>query len=510
MKAINRLYIFMLLAAMTVATTSCVNNWLEEAPYDGIPADGALQSSSDVETALVGVYKSFKGTSSYTDYYGQIMLVMGDVRGEDIQYNSVYGSNRASFYYYMNFSTASEFSRSNTPWQSPYIVIGRANRIIEAVEGGHLSDAEAEADYLASMAAEAKVLRAWALFDLTRVYGKPYTMDNGASLGVPVVTQPLESNAKPARNTVAECYAQVVADLKDAINSGQLSKSPTPGYANHWTAVALLSRVYLNMGDNANALAQAEDLINNSGYSLWTPEQYGTAWSKTDAAHLNEVIFEIAISGTTDWVDRNGVAYLYAEANAAIPGYGDVVVTKSFYDMLAADAEDARLDVLLAPEQDANGIFGDAKPYLNKYQNGGADIRLANIPLLRLSEVYLNAAEAAFALGQKDKAEQYLNAIISNRTTNAQMLVTQNTLTAERIYIERRKELVGEGQRFFDAMRRGETITRYSNDNDRGWHDVLPADSRTYNRDYYKAVSAIPQAEINANPNMEQNPGYGG
>ena len=126
MKTLNRIYIFMLFAAMTAIPTSCVNNWLEEDPYDGIPADDALKTSGDLETALIGVYKAFKGTSGFTDYYAATMLVCGDVRGEDVQYNNVYGSNRAAFYYYMNFSTGSQFTFSNTVWQSPYIVISRA------------------------------------------------------------------------------------------------------------------------------------------------------------------------------------------------------------------------------------------------------------------------------------------------------------------------------------------------------------------------------------------------
>ena len=62
--------------------------------------------------------------------------------------------------------------------------------------------------------------------------------------------------------------------------------------------------------------------------------------------------------------------------------------------------------------------------------------------------------------------------------------------------LERRKELVGEGQRFFDALRNNETITRYTSDATRGWHDVLTTEARSYNRDYYKAYPAIPGYEV--------------
>jgi hypothetical protein len=87
-------------------------------------------------------------------------------------------------------------------------------------------------------------------------------------------------------------------------------------------------------------------------------------------------------------------------------------------------------------------------------------------------------------------------------------LVTAADITAERIYIERRKELVGEGQRYFDVLRRNETVVRYESLNDRGWHDVLTEEARTFNRDSKKALPLIPVSEINANPNMVQNPKY--
>ena len=135
-------------------------------------------------------------------------------------------------------------------------------------------------------------------------------------------------------------------------------------------------------------------------------------------------------------------------------------------------------------------------------------MRYANVPMLRLSEVYLSAAEAAFQTGDKAAAAQLLNKLITNRTTDATKVVTAQDITLDRIYMERRKELVGEGQRYFDVIRRGETVVRYTDSNNRGWHDVLTEEARTFNRDSKKALPLIPVAEINANPNILQNPLY--
>lgn len=497
-------------AILAASLSSCVNDWLDVAPSDGTDADAALTSSSDLDAARTGMYKALKGNSSLVDYYGMQFFVYGDVHaGDDYQYNNIGGSNRASFYYDMNYQTASEFtsstSSSTVTWKSPYIVIGRANRIIAAAEGGALSDAAEAKATIDQYAAEAKVLRALAHFDLVRIYGKPYTEDQGASLGVPLVTEVLESNAKPARSTVAEVYTQVVKDLTEAISSNALATETEPGYVSVWGAKAILSRVYLNMGDYANALSVAEDIIKNSGAALWTRDQYFKAWD-AGTPNESEFLFRLNVSGSTDNNDLNGIGNLQGR-----DGYKEMVATKKFVDMLSADANDVRNDMFLPATADKEvAAFGTNKVYLNKLRGQGGNLRnVTIIPIIRLSEVYLTAAECAFRTNDKAKAVEYLNDLVKNRTTSASALATESDITLDRILIERRKELIGEGQRYFDALRCNETIVRYTSDADKGWHKTLSKEAQSFDRDYFKAIAAIPQEEINANPNIKQNTGYG-
>lgn len=493
-------------AILAACLSSCVNDWLDVAPSDGTDADAALTSSSDLAAARTGMYAALKGNSNLVDYYGQQFFVYGDVHaGDDYQYNNIGGSNRASFYYDMNYQTASEFNTSTVSWQSPYVVIGRANRIIAAAEGGALSDAAEAKATIDQYAAEAKVLRALAHFDLVRIYGKPYTEDQGASLGVPLVTEVLESNAKPARSTVAEVYTQVVKDLTEAISSNALATETEPGYVSVWGAKAILSRVYLNMGDYANALSVAEDIIKNSGAALWTRDQYFKAWDAS-TPNESEFLFRLNVAGSTDNNDLNGIGNLQQR-----DGYKEMVATKKFVDMLTSDPEDVRNDMFL-PATAAKEVatYGTNKVYLNKLRGQGGNLRNVTIvPIIRLSEVYLTAAECAFRNNDKTKAVEYLNDLVKNRTTTEASLATVDNITLERILIERRKELIGEGQRYFDALRNNETITRYTSEADKGWHKTLSKEAQSFDRDYFKAIAAIPQAEINANPNIKQNTGYG-
>ena len=505
MKVLKSIYKVMGCAILAASLSSCVNDWLDVAPSDGTDADAALTSSSDLDAARTGMYKALKGNSSLVDYYGQQFFVYGDVHaGDDYQYNNLGGSNRANFYYDMNYQTASEFNTSTVSWQSPYVVIGRANRIIAAAEGGKLSDAVEAKAKIEQYAAESKVLRALAYFDLVRIYGKPYTEDQGASLGVPLVTEVLESNAKPARSTVAEVYTQVVKDLTEAISSNALATETEPGYVSVWGAKAILSRVYLNMGDYANALSVAEDII-KSGAALWTRDQYLKAWDAS-TPNESEFLFRLNVAGSTDNNDLNGIGNLQQR-----DGYKEMVATKKFVDMLTSDPKDVRNDMFLPAKAEKEvAVYGTNKVFLNKLRGQGGNLRNVTIvPIIRLSEVYLTAAECAFRNNDKTKAVEYLNDLVKNRTTTVASLATVDNITLDRILIERRKELIGEGQRYFDALRNNETITRYTSEADKGWHKTLSKEAQSFNRDYFKAIAAIPQAEINANPNIKQNTGYG-
>ena len=203
--------------SLVAAISACGNDWLDREPGNGISQEKALVSTNNLNTARIGLYQALKGrNSNYVDYYGAKYFVYAEMRGEDMQYNSAYGSARASFWYRMEGNTPEDFNYSNATWRSPNIIIARANRIINAVNNGSISDNSSSTDSLITLCRdEAKVLRAMAIFDLTRIYGKPYTQDQGASWGAAIDTTNIEPEAKVMRSTVADCYKQVLKDLND-------------------------------------------------------------------------------------------------------------------------------------------------------------------------------------------------------------------------------------------------------------------------------------------------------
>ena len=497
MKVLKSIYKVMGCAILAASLSSCVNDWLDVAPSDGTDAGAALTSSSDLDAARTGMYKALKGNSSLIDYYGQQFFVYGDVHaGDDYQYNYIGGSNRANFYYDMNYQTASEFNTSTVSWQSPYVVIGRANRIIAAAEGGKLSDAVEAKAKIEQYAAESKVLRALAYFDLVRIYGKPYTEDQGASLGVPLVTGVLEPNAKPARSTVAEVYTQVVKDLTEAISSNALATETKPGYVSVWGAKAILSRVYLNMGDYANALSVAEDIIKNSGAALWTRDQYFKAWDAS-TPNESEFLFRLNVAGSKDNNDLNGIGNLQQR-----DGYKEMVATKKFVDMLTSDPKDVRNDMFLPAKAEKEvAVYGTKKVFLNKLRGQGGNRRNVTIvPIIRLSEVYLIAAEAQWHIDNPGSytltatsaaAAEYINAIQKNRIEGYEDVTS---VTLQDILHQYEIELFCENQITYAYWRNHQSVTS--------------GDEEEIKYNDYRTILPIPQAERDFNKELQQNPEY--
>lgn len=482
---------YLFLGALISLTTSCGNDWLDLEPSTKIPSETAIDNLTGMEASLNGIYNTMRHTS----YYSGRMLYYGDVTGDDAQ--SIETGKRTSNYYLMNFT---KDNGPSTHWSYAYNIIQNCNIILSACDNIEVS--EDDQDDFNDMKGQALALRGMALFDLTRFFGYPYAKDNGASLGVPIVTEVSNTENKPKRSTVAECYTEVIKDLKDACDL--LDTSFNKGKINKWAALALLSRAYLYIEDNTNALAIAEEAIKGAEgkkYALWTNEEYPNAWAKDyEKSAPGEYLFEL-VNLTVDGVGKESIAYLTWE-----DGYDDYCLTTSFYEIMQKDPNDIRNTAYIVSEK-------NKKAYINKYLPQGDKAREdANIHVLRLSELYLIAAEAAVKTNNNDKAIKYLDAIVNR--ANPQMTVKGKTITLNDVLLERRKELFGEGHRMFDAIRNGKRIERKESTKNfpeikETKHIAMLDEAKSFDWNYYHIILPIPRAEINANNNIEQNPGYG-
>lgn len=460
MKRIINKFMGAFLVAGSVVVSSCTTEDLNPTlAQEKVTAD-AVGSVEDLEVILLGAYNRM--TSS--GYYGRDYIVTNEVRTPNVFSNSNSGrfTTEATFAYLPN---------STYLWDNAYQVIGSANVIINA-DLDNLSGtggAEPNLDQARHIQGEAYAIRALAHFDLLKTYGQEHV---GGNLGVPYVTEFLGEDQLPSRNTIAENRASIMEDLDTAFElMSEDFYDPSKVTMSKYTAPALKSRVAVYFEMWQEAKEAAEEVINSGRYSIVPAQNFVESFANEGAQNS---IFELAFS-STDNAGSNSLEFIYRGGV-----YGDISVTEEAFNMYESE-EDVRTDIL-GTETIRSG------PQLRNM--GKYPERSSNVPVIRYEEVILNYAEAKFELGEDD-ALQWLNMIPEHRNAN-----TYDTVTKENILEERREEFIFEGLYFWDLLRTGQDIERA------GIQEV------TIPYGDFRLAYPIPFVELDANSNIEQNPGY--
>ena len=456
--------IFGIIIAGIVLLSSCTEEFLDRAPEQSVATEDAIVDVNSAQVALNGVYDELQTVS----LYGRDYMIIGDLAADNTRMRA---ENSGRFLNVYDWNLTEQTGYVAGPWNQWYDVINRANNVIQKTPQIQKGDSTAKVQIVG----EALMIRALAHFGMVNFFAQPYQYTSDASHpGVPLLTEPAPVDYNPSRNTVAEVYAQVIEDLEVAYDN--MAASTNAFYASKYGAAALLSRVYLYMGDWTNAKAYAEEVIEDGGYTLVPQENYMTGWSEESTS---ESILSIKFTATDNLsVDMLGYMYLNS-------GYGDILPTQDIMDIY--DEDDIR-----------NGWFymaEDENIHIQKYPQGQRD----NTPVIRLSEMYLNLAEAEYRLENEPAARDALNMIRERAGLNPETGATGSVLRGF-IYDERRRELAFEGHHFWDLQRTSRDVVR---------DDVTkPADPKVIEYGSHNYAYPIPRRELNVNPNIEQNPGW--
>lgn len=476
-----------------IAGVSSCKGFLDTVPTDSVVAETAMATLYDAGIVVNGLYTDIK----WYNYYGRDLVYMGDMRADNLYPRTVGG--QSSTIYTLDYD-----SEANTYfglWNNFYTTIMRANTVIaniNSLEVESASDIATRDDFLG----QAYAVRAFVYHDIARLYGYPYLKDNGASLGAVILTEPTApSEAKKPRSTVAETYAQVLSDLENALSL--LSKDQNAGHFNYWAARLLQARVMLYKGDYSGAYTAATDVINNSPYELISNSEYLDYWGHEA---MDESVLELIVTNQGD-IDDDGGFYAmfhhlwFDDLNAG----ASVIPTKKWRELFKDTPNDVRAQ-MIAYDDPNTGVKKTGEYWLCKFPGNhdrGYTFRRNNPRIMRITEAYLIAAEAALETGNATAASNYLN-IIRKR---ADPTAANVTATLDLIQTERQKEFIGEGHRFFDIMRRGGTITRNMLIDE---HDYAGTSSykASFSWDYEKVALPISSNERTIYPELQQNPGY--
>lgn len=426
-------------------------------PTGAITPEVALSTESNVLNLLVGVYSE----AASGVVFGGNSQIVSDLLGSafnEISWNGTFISPAQFFLKDVqvdNFDVQGHFGGA-------YEIINQANLVLDNLEVITSSDETRQ-----RAEGEAKFLRAMTYFDLVRLYALPYesTGANG-QMGVPIrLTGILDFNEdlSIARNSVADVYNQIVSDLNDA---AQLLPEFNDVFADKYAALALLARVYLQQGNYDAALNAANDVLQNSGRSL--APNFSAAFNND--LNNQEDVFAIQY---TDQDNINRLINLYASQANGGRG-GDIAIESGYLNLFDDPVNDERASFFyVSPD---NGLLLTSK-YTNLY---------GNISYIRIAEMHLIRLECNFRLGSSIGLDPLIEINTLRARSNAAAL---GSLNLDLILNERRLELGFEGHLIHDIKRTQGTVEGFS-----------------YNAN--NLVLPIPQAEMDSNPLMEQNPGY--
>lgn len=482
-----------ILPFLLLIVSSCKDSFFEVTPRGQLTAENFFQTEEHALLATNAVYNVLRNWEIHVFAY----IGCTDILSDDADKGSE--PNDATFLLEMdNLLFDAGNLAPKTVWDGYYRAIFRANIAIERIPEIKMNTALQN-----RLIAEAKFLRAYFYFNLVRWFGD-----------VPLVTKQLtQDEFKQSRAKSADVYAQIITDLKAAIEVLPEKSKQTPdeiGRATKGAAKGLLSKVYLTTKDYTNAEKYALEVINSNEYALLA--DYTKIFTQ-EGENSSESVFEVGATVSTERYD-GGSQYNEVQGVRGDPNLGWGFNRPSDSFILEFEPGDPRREASILYEgevlPDGSAIVAKNPRIFNARFNqkawvpthpGGNGSGPGNIRLLRYADVVLIAAEAANENGKTANALTYLNSVRKRaRGTNTNILPdvteTDKVKLREKIWHERRVELGLEQQRWFDLLRTGQAeaaMIKNGKSFTKNKHELLP----------------IPQAEIDLSAGtLVQNPGY--
>jgi len=440
---------FILFIAIAGIFNSCIKD-LEINPSDQTTSGSLGETTDGIINATNGNYALFKDGIAFQGFqddnncYLRQYFQMSDFAADDI----VCGQKTEDpLYYSFTYTHSPDQSNSRYFWFASYKIINGTNMVIELIESK-----DALTDEQKQLLGENYFLRAFSMFNLVRLYTKPYAISNPTSdLGIILRLSTSEPGDK-ARATIQETYDAIIADLQKAETF--MNKSRGKEFASKEAAQALLSRVYLNMNDYDNTIKESTNVIDSKKFTIETAATYPDYFA--NAISHSETIWLIAFTANDNRGKFGSIAsMLYSDGNS---GWGEEYASPSYRDLLGQNPSDVRgtyIDTLFNDDGSISKKNGIQVFYITKFSFQDGDPNLSSPVMFRLSEMYLNRAEVYAKQGKDALALDDVNEIRKNRGLQDDLytVVPSGKTCLDVVLDEKRLEFAFEGQRFFDVFR---------------------------------------------------------
>ncbi len=472
---------------------------LDETIYSSIYTEAFYKTAADAEKGLIAAYDPLADMCS-----GPALTLVADFSDDQTYPRGVVGRNTLTLFTYdVNYTVQKSNNRTNESpqqiWVSGYDGIEKANWIIAKVPEAVMNETRKK-----QIIGEAYFLRAFYLFTLTKNFGD-----------VVIKTTPsyTEADAVVGKSPKADVYKQIYADLDQAFAAG-LPSYPTvdKGRPSKEVVNALYAKAALYNEDWAKALEKAQAVITSGKYSLMPDVRNVYRYDQEDAARIENIwAFE---SDPIAPGRGHQLVGLFGPASSTGPEYGRTTFGSMFAYMSffrSFNAVDKRRQLLdtnyvdkagkIVPQRSITPITTDGV-LVKKYQDpNSTQGTISNIPILRLPDVYLIAAEAEARLnGATSTAYGYINVVRKRAGLSDLQTGLSKDAFIDAVIQERAWEFFAEGDRWYDLTRTGKYLTVIP----KAVNSVYPTRNVTAKNRYFP----IPQDELNANLKLEQNPDW--
>ena len=467
--------IFILVLSISFLS-SCSNDFLEPVPTSVLSSANYFTTPEQVEAAVINMYDGIQGvnSTSTTDNHGVMYeFYLTEMRSDNTRTKAQEGE-AAQF---ENYTITANNGIVQDYYASFYNVIYRANIVLENLEAAGSSATQFEA--------EAKFIRAYAYFNLVRLFGDIPLIDR--------VIVPSDTETAYTRVSTSEIYQLIESDLVTAVSG---LEDGTKFRASKAAAETLLAKVYLTLGRYGEAQSLLESVMNPTRGFILETDFKDIFFNEGN----DEIIFAIGYLGDSDesqnfsaeWLNAvgrtSGVNYVTEEARLALDALGG---NRTMYSYRQDITQPSQYQVVkYIPDGDDN--LGIAPTSIDPTSAGNDWI------VLRYADVVLMHVEAIMAGAQSTTSSNAL-ALFQLIRDRAGLTTPVTEVTLQDLLDERRVELAFENHRLFDLIRLGvaqDLLTTFSNDNG---HSFSSTD----------LLLPIPQREINlSNGLLTQNPGY--
>jgi len=505
-------YILVSALSIAICLSSCKKDFLAQTNPNAVTVENYFKTENDVLLAVNGAYQSLRSSNTMGESSG----LFTDERSDDTGRNDNQ-SNAGEPFQFNDFSLLPSNSYLKSHWLALYQSITRANVILSNIDKVTFTNAANKQNY----SAEAKFIRAIMYFELVRKWG-----------AVPLVTKQLNTIDEVKANTFrvpeAEVYNQIVADLKDGLNSSLPNFQPESGIGRVSKAAlnAYLGKVYLTMAatlpnnkaenlTNANTYLQAA--YNMRTFGNLTEIPYTQVFDVTKKTTCKELLFQIVykqgdINYSSSIAANNQAKGETINSQKGSTGIGGNLTLDLVNEY---EATDLRKDFSIKYANEATvkdwfiTKFRDASDAATKNGYGGNDCIL-----MRYADVILMLAEVNMLQGNDAVAIQYLDMVRARAAMPLYAVAKTDATYAAKfptlklaILHERRVELAFEHQRWFDLIRyfTAEELVTYLKAKPQSSFGIAKLANVTTKDRYYP----IPFDEVKLDPvKMYQNQGY--